>query len=73
MIAEKPSIVVDFEMFVPSLHTIEIYIDIIHAEEKLEEKEFNANTEDLSLTEEEMQYLENLMDEVNTTATNLYI
>ncbi len=74
MLSEKPTIVVDFELFVPTLHTIEVFFEIIHAEEYYkDEKEFRKNADELALTEEEAKCLDELIKEINTPSTGLYI
>lgn len=56
------------------MHTIETYIDLMHGELNLnEEKEFRNETDDLALTEEEAQYLEELIKELDTPSKSLYI
>ncbi|WP_371806265.1 hypothetical protein [Candidatus Lokiarchaeum ossiferum] len=74
MVNPKPTIVVDFDKFVPSMHIIETYIDLMHGELNLnEEKEFRNETDDLALTEEEAQYLEELIKELDSPSKSLYI
>lgn len=74
MLNPKPTIVVDFDKFVPSMHTIEIYFDLMHIEENLnDEKEFRPDADELALTEEEAQYLDELIKELDAPSKSLYI